>query len=97
MFTKSELLVAGIGLACYYHAQRSPMDIQGILAELQAEKDRLERAIAALSGGGRHSLGAVSANGRRGRRRLTAASKKRISDAMKKAWAARKKAASKVA
>ena len=74
------------------------MDIQGILAELQAEKDRLERAIAALSGSGRHSMAAVSADGtRRGRRRLTAASKKRISDAMKKAWAARKKAASKAA
>ena len=72
------------------------MDTRGILAELEAERDRLDRAIAALGGarGGGHSAGAGRLNGaRRGRRRLSAASKKRISAAMKRAWAERKKAA----
>jgi hypothetical protein len=70
------------------------MDTRGILAELEAERDRLDRAIAALGGlrGGAHSAGARANGTRRGRRRLSAASKKRISAAMKKAWAERKKA-----
>jgi hypothetical protein len=71
------------------------MDTRGILAELEAERDRLDRAIAALGGvrGAGHSASAGRSIGtRRGRRRLSAASKKRISAAMKKAWAERKKA-----
>ena len=77
------------------------MNTRGILAELQAQKDRLDTAIAALSGSsgrGRRTAGAIPTSGtRRGRRRLSAAAKKRISAAMKKAWAARKRAAPKVA
>jgi hypothetical protein len=78
------------------------MDTQSILSELRAERDRLEQAIAALEGGnGRRrgrKPGPVPAaedgrRGRRGRRRLSAAAKKRISEMMKLRWAERKKAA----
>lgn len=69
------------------------MEIQGIVTELRAERDRLERAIDALSGsGGRHSANALRTNGmRRPRRRLSAAAKRRISAVMKKTWAERKR------
>ena len=71
------------------------MDIQSIVAQLRQEATRIERAIAALTG-----LGAPTA--RRGRlpegshakpatakkrRRLIAAARKRISEAMKQRWA----------
>lgn len=73
------------------------MDTREIIAELEAERDRLNRAIAALDGSvgrGRYAAGAFTANGaRRPRRRLSAAAKNRISAAMKKAWARRKKKA----
>ncbi len=69
------------------------MDTAAIIAELEAERDRLNRAIAALqvSGGGRGRTTAKHANG--GKRHLSAAARKRISEAMKKRWAARKKVA----
>jgi len=47
-------------------AKRSDMKISGILSELKAQKDRLDTAIAALSG---------SEDRRRPRRRLSAAAK----------------------
>ncbi len=62
------------------------VDLQLIVAELEAERERLEEAIAALRGPtGR------TPNGRRRRRRLSAAARKRISAAMKARWARRKK------
>jgi exonuclease VII small subunit len=66
------------------------MDTQQIISELESERDRLEQALSALRGsvGGRRA-GA----GRRGRRRLSAAAKRRISEMMKKRWAERKRAA----
>jgi hypothetical protein len=70
------------------------MDTQQIISELEAERDRLEQAISALRGslsGGR-GPGATAGPGRRGRRRLSAAAKRRISEMMKKRWAERKKA-----
>ncbi len=69
------------------------MDTQQIISELEAERDRLEQAISALRGslGGRRGPGAAG-RGRRGRRRLSAAAKRRISEMMKKRWAERKKA-----
>jgi hypothetical protein len=70
------------------------MDTQQIISELEAERDRLEQAISALRGslsGGR-GTGAAAGTGRRGRRRLSAAAKRRISEMMKKRWAERKKA-----
>ncbi|SRR5258707_1244388 len=93
----SHARVAGSGSACYDLAKRSHMGTREILAELEAEKDRLDRAIAALggsAGSGRRLARVFRANGtRRPRRRLSAASKNRISAAMKKAWARRKKKA----
>jgi len=65
------------------------LDIQTIIAELAAERDRLNQAIAALQGNesGRRPM----AKPRKGRKRnLTAAQRKRIGDAMRKRWAARK-------
>jgi exonuclease VII small subunit len=70
------------------------MDTQQIISELESERDRLEQAISALRGSmdSRRGLAAVG-SGRRGRRHLSAAAKKRISEMMKKRWAERKRAA----
>ena len=59
------------------------MDTESIIADLEQERDRLTAAIQALSGSGTRRS--------RHRRRLSAAARKRISDAMRKTWAARKK------
>ena len=71
------------------------MDTAAIITELEAQRDRLDRAIAALKGGirprGKGHGEARPVDGRKRRRRLTAAARKRISDGMKKKWAARKK------
>ncbi|MCU1284100.1 MAG: hypothetical protein JWO13_450 [Acidobacteriales bacterium] len=73
------------------------MDINRILNELRAERDRLEKAISALESVGGKTVGQrspVSATPKRNKttRRLSAAGRKRISQAMKKRWAeARKK------
>jgi len=70
------------------------MDTQQIISELESERDRLEQAISALRGSMncRRGIAAVG-SGRRGRRHLSAAAKKRISEMMKKRWAERKRAA----
>jgi hypothetical protein len=62
------------------------MNTENIITELERERDRLTTAIEALSrsGGSGRKTG-------RGRRHLSAASKKKISDAMRKTWAERKK------
>jgi hypothetical protein len=67
------------------------MDTQQIISELEAERDRLEEAISALRGSMR-GRGNGRGRGRRGRRKLSPAAKKRISEQMKKRWAERKKA-----
>lgn len=69
------------------------MDTQSIIAELEAERDRLNSAIAALqnSQDKRGRTAAGKPDGRR--RRLSAAARRRISLAMKKRWAERKKKA----
>jgi hypothetical protein len=69
------------------------MDTAAILAELTAERDRLDQAIAALRGKGNTRTVTGKPDGRRGKRRLSAAARKRISDAQKKRWAERKKQA----
>ena len=77
------------------------MDIQKIVSELEREKDRIGRAIAALvesassslttwkSGGARKA----AAPGKRKRRRggITPVGRRRLSQAMKKRWAERKR------
>ena len=77
------------------------MNAERILSELKLERDRLGRAIEALEGstGARRSAApkaaaAASAAGPgRKRGRLTAAGRKRLSEAMKKRWAERRKKA----
>lgn len=69
------------------------MDIAAIIAELEAERERLNRAIEALQMSDRGG-GMTASRGTNGRKRhLSAAARRRISEAMKKRWAARKKAA----
>ncbi len=64
------------------------MDIERIVAELEAERKRLAAAITALK--------RVSPDGtrvhtrRKGSRRLSAAARKRLSELMKKRWASGK-------
>jgi hypothetical protein len=76
------------------------MDTRRILAELRAERNRLDQAITAIEA--ISSDGAVSrparqinpssaAKPQRRRRRLTAAGRKRLSDMMKQRWAERRK------
>jgi exonuclease VII small subunit len=69
------------------------MDINQIIADLEAERDRLDHAIGALRGQGAGGNGRRGRGGKRGRRHLSAAAKKRISEMMKKRWAERKRAA----
>lgn len=68
------------------------MDTQLIISELEAERDRLNKALTALQGS-RKQLGRPkgSTNGRKGRRRLSAAARKRISEGMKARWAKAKR------
>jgi hypothetical protein len=72
------------------------LDLESIVSELKTERDRIARAIAALEkdsmGGRRNSAGRSSASAKtptRGRG-LTPAGRKRLSDAMKRRWAARR-------
>ena len=77
------------------------MDIQKIVSELEREKDRISKAIAALVESASSSLttrksrgsGKVAAPGKGKRRRggLTPAGRRRLSEAMKKRWAERKR------
>jgi len=64
------------------------MDTATIIAELQAERDRLNSAIAALQSR-RAPKTSVKPDGRT--RHLSVAARKRIGEAMKKRWAERKK------
>jgi len=76
------------------------VNIQQIVAELTTERDRLDRAIAALNGistqprrGRPRKTAQIAARPKR-RRRLSAEGRRRISEAAKRRWArVRKKAA----
>jgi hypothetical protein len=72
------------------------LDLQKILSDLNAEKDRIVRAIAALTGmGSSKPARKTAANGRRrrGPRRggMTPEARRRLSLAMKRRWAERRK------
>ncbi len=69
------------------------MDTAAIIAELEAERDRLDSAIAALQGN--RNKPARTATGKPdGRtRHMSAAARRKIGQAMKKRWAERKKKA----
>jgi len=72
------------------------LDIQKILSELKAERDRINRAIEALeqrassSAATKHSADAAPTPGRR-RGGITPEGRRRLSLAMKKRWAERRK------
>ena len=66
------------------------MDTEQVIEELEAERERLDRAIAVLQAS---HIGAVKSPGRRGRRHMSAEARRRISQAQKKRWAARTKGA----
>ena len=73
------------------------MDVGSILTALKEERDRIDAAIAALSteGGNRRGGGAqraVAGYGRRRTRRLSAAARRKISEAAKARWIKAKKA-----
>ncbi len=72
----------GQRVKCFVHFGGS-MNTESIIADLEQERDRLTAAIQALSGA------RTRRSGRRGR--LSAAARKRISDGMRRNWAARKK------
>ena len=55
-------------------------DLSAVVAQLKKERDKLDRAIAALSG-------VAGAGGRRGPRKLSAAARERIAAAQRARWA----------
>lgn len=77
------------------------MDVAKIVADLKSERDRIGRAIEALEGSGPRQRAAKmsvsasstmsSATPGKKRGRLTAAGRKRLSEAMKRRWAERRK------
>jgi hypothetical protein len=75
-------------------SERRIVDTVAIIAELEAQRDRLKKAIAALKGciniRGRGKRATRRVDGSKPHRPMTAAARKRISDGMKKKWAARK-------
>ena len=72
------------------------LDLQNILSELKAERDRIVRAIEALDGKATSSpatkthAGGAKASGRQ-RGGITPEGRRRLSEAMKKRWAERRK------
>jgi hypothetical protein len=72
------------------------MDTAKILADLRSERERIDRAIAALEGLGPAApvvAVRVSAKPAGGRRRMSAAGRKRIAEAARRMWAERKRKA----
>ncbi len=68
------------------------MNISRILAELRTERARIDQAIAAIEAiSGNNSSPATAKPGRVGSRRMSAAGRKRISEAAKAMWAERRK------
>jgi hypothetical protein len=76
------------------------LDAQRIVSELKAERDRLDKAIAALDGANSTRAVATSVPAKNGaaptrkRHRLTAEGRKRLSVLMKRRWAEKRKKAS---
>ena len=66
------------------------MDIQGILVELHAERDRIAKAILALeafNSTGRRKAGRASRTTGRKRGRMSAAARRKLSRLLKQRWA----------
>ena len=73
------------------------MEINKILSELRNERERITQAIAAIEGltGAGTQRSAKSKAGAKPARTMSAAARKRISEAAKRRWAERKKTAAK--
>jgi hypothetical protein len=71
------------------------LDTSAIIAELEAERDRLDSALAALRGKGNKIRLTASGkpDGRSRKRNLSAEARRKIGQAMKKRWAERKRKA----
>ena len=69
------------------------MDLKEVIEHLYAERERLERVIAALEE--LHRKGGVpsakKASGRRGRKSMEARERQEVSERMKRYWASRRK------
>lgn len=82
-----------MGPICVYNLDM--LDVSTIVNELKQQRDRLDSAIKALQGvaGADEpaSSGKPKRKGRKGRRKLSAAAKRRISAGMKARWAKAKK------
>ena len=79
--------------------RRSKLDLARIVSELKSERDRIGRAIALLENESTRTTRRVAtpikmAPSKKRRRGLTPAGRKRLSEAMKKRWADRKKKSS---
>lgn len=71
------------------------MNVEEILESLKQERQRIDKAIAALGGGGSRGGWGSSGGRRRGVRHMSAEARARISAAQKKRWAMRKAAGKK--
>jgi Spy/CpxP family protein refolding chaperone len=72
------------------------MDLQRIVSELKKERDHIDRAIVALEGRDtaakpRKTTSTLRVTRKSRKHRLTAEGRKRLSEAMKKRWAARRR------
>src|SRR5215469_7711050 len=74
--------------------RRVLLDVQSIVSELKAERDRIVQAIAALE---RALIDGPSSAGNPRGRSLTPAGRKRLSEAMKRRWAPRRRSSFRVA
>jgi hypothetical protein len=68
------------------------LDTEQIIEALKAERQRIDKAIAALGGGSRVVR---VGQGRRGPRHMSAEARRRISEAQKRRWAEQRKKKSK--
>ena len=68
------------------------MDVVKALGELYGEKQRLDRAIAALEDRLRNNNGSVESSRRRGRKSMSQEERRAVSQRMADYWAARKAA-----
>ena len=75
-----------------FEKEPTHLDTASIIAELEAQRDRLNSALAALRGRNERRL-TLSGQPDRRKRKLSAAARRKIGQAMKKRWAERKKAA----
>jgi hypothetical protein len=91
---KSTVQPASFRIVATLNTRRlTPLDTQSIIAELEGERDRLNRAITALQGSQNRRGTTASGKPDGRRRRLSAAARRRIGEAMRKHWAERKKKA----